>query len=78
VGRKGVKKQRKKLPPKQVRDFNTREAAKDFIANLRREFGDDEVAATIIELRAPSPSPPQERMLAGHWPYQTRDVRSRR
>jgi hypothetical protein len=68
-----LKKHRKKLPPKQKRDFYTREAAEQFVANLRHDIGADEVAATIIDLSAPPPTPaPKDRLLPGDWPFQTR------
>jgi hypothetical protein len=74
VGRRLVPKVRRKAPPpKQIRDFRSREAAQEFADNLRIEYGVDEIAATILDLSAPPPPPrPQNQLLPGSWPYQSR------
>lgn len=78
IGRAPIKKggvltkHRKRWPPKQRRDFFTREAAEMFIDNLRHDIGEDKVAATIIDLSAPKPPPPLDPMLPGDWPLQSR------
>jgi hypothetical protein len=79
IGRRPIKpggvltKHRKKLPRKQLRDFFTLEAAKQFIADLRHLAGEDEIAATIVDTNTPKPPPkPLDPMLPGDWPLQSR------
>ena len=79
IGRRPIKlggvltKHRKKLPPRQVRDFFTWEAAEQFIADLRHLAGKDEIAATIVDTNGPKPLPPPlDPMLPGDWPLQSR------
>lgn len=77
IGRVPVKKGRRarrvKPPPKQTLDFYTREAAADFIADLRHRAGEDEIVAQVIDLGVPRPPPPlQHKMLPGNWPMQNR------
>jgi hypothetical protein len=72
--KKGRRAHRVKPPPKQTFDFYTREAAVEFIADLRRRAGEDEIVAQIVALHAPPrPPPPQAKMLPGDWPLHSRD-----
>jgi hypothetical protein len=68
-----LKLHRKKPPPQQSREFDTREEAERFVAELRRVYGPEEIAAQIVSLRELLPPKPEQPKLSGaDWPLQRR------
>ena len=55
-------------------DFETVEAARDFIQYLKESFGRDEIVAKVCNMRALLPPPPTQSCLPGaaEWPLQRR------
>ena len=75
VGRRRLPKHLRRVRPpiRHARNFPSREAAENFVAELRRQVPEDELVTQIVSLPVSAKVAPKEQLLPGDWPLQRRD-----